>query len=164
MQFSTQLLPKSVLSGGIKAFAAVLCSFCNEVQHSFNKTATIVAAAAAAIVALTYWVCHNELPLGADACISWKEKKKTCVWKSGACDSRAAPAFYSVLLCWLFAVLFHSSCEFIALLSLCASFKKMSVEHVCVHSCLLCAHGGAMSRVCMSSNLCIQTGYMCMHK
>lgn len=75
VQFSTQLLPKSVLSGGIKAFAAVLCSFCNEVQHSFNKTATIVAAAAAAIVALTYWVCHNEPPLGADACISWKKKK-----------------------------------------------------------------------------------------
>lgn len=78
VQFSTQLLPKSVLSGGIKAFAAVLCSFCHEVQHSFNKTATIVAAAAAAaaIVALTYWDCHNEPPLGADACISWKKKKK----------------------------------------------------------------------------------------
>lgn len=58
-----------------KAFAAVLCSFCNEVQHSFNKTAMIVAAAAAAIVALTYWDCHNEPPLGADACISWKRKK-----------------------------------------------------------------------------------------
>lgn len=120
-----------------KAFAAVLCSVCNEVQHSFNKTAIIVAAAAAAIVALTYWDCHNEPPLGADACISWKKKKsslaQTCVWKSGAYNSRAPPAFYSVLLCWLFAVLFHSQCEFIAPLSLCASFKKMSVEHVCVH-------------------------------
>lgn len=76
VQFSTQLLPKSVLSGGKKkAFAAVLCSFCNEVHHSFNKTAIIVTAAAAAIVALTYWDCHNEPPLGADACISRKRKK-----------------------------------------------------------------------------------------
>lgn len=58
-----------------KAFAAVLCSFCHEVQHSFNKTAIIVAAAAAAIVALTYWDCHSEPPLGADACISSKRKK-----------------------------------------------------------------------------------------
>lgn len=107
VQFSTLLLPKSVLSGKIKVFAAVVCSFCNEAQHSFNKTAIIVAPVLlqlffherSGIVTITPY--FELIP------VSPGRKKKGKVHWSRLLLGKASPAFYSVLFCWLFAVLCH---------------------------------------------------------